>query len=70
MVLILGSYTHYLLISNSGTARDGEYFEQAFIVSGSIDRKLKSTIYTRISEKSILMWIQEVTGNIMKNRPV
>ena len=49
----------------SGTARDDVYFEQQFIVTGGIDCRLRSTIYTRISERNILTWIQEVTGNII-----
>ena len=53
------------LSSTSGTARDEIYFEQQFIVTGGIDCRLRSTIYTRISERNILTWIQEVTGNII-----
>ena len=49
----------------SGTAREDIYFEQQFIVAGGIDCRLRSTIYTRISERNILTWIQEVTGNII-----
>ena len=54
-----------LIFYTSGTARDEIYFEQQFIVTGGIDCRLRSTIYTRISERNILTWIQEVTGNII-----
>ena len=53
------------ILFTSGTARDEIYFEQQFIVTGGIDCRLRSTIYTRISERNILTWIQEVTGNII-----
>ena len=55
----------FILLLTSGTARDDVYFEQQFIVTGGIDCRLRSTIYTRISERNILTWIQEVTGNII-----
>ena len=48
----------------SGTARDDIYFEQQFIVTGGLDCRLKSTIYTRLTERSILTWIQDITGKI------
>ena len=56
---------NFILLFTSGTARDEIYFEQQFIVTGGIDCRLRSTIYTRISERNILTWIQEVTGNII-----
>ena len=55
----------FILLLTSGTARDDVYFEQQFIVTGGIDCRLRSTIYTRISERNILTWIQEVTGNLI-----
>ena len=48
----------------SGTARDDIYFEQQFIVTGGLDCRLKSTIYTRLTERSILTWIQDITGKM------
>ena len=56
---------HTFILFTSGTARDDVYFEQQFIVTGGIDCRLRSTIYTRISERNILTWIQEVTGSII-----
>ena len=43
-------------------SREEIYFTQQFIVTGGLDCRLRSTIYTRISERNILTWIQEVTG--------
>ena len=48
----------------SGTARDEIYFEQQFIVTSALDRRLRSTIYTRLTERTILTWIQDITGNL------
>ena len=45
----------------SGTARGKPYYEQQFIVSTGIDCKLKATIYTRVSNRQVLTWIQKVT---------
>lgn len=45
----------------SNTARETAFYEQHFIVSTGIDCKLKATIFTRISERRILQWIQKVT---------
>ena len=46
----------------SGTARGDVYYEQQFIVSEQIDCRMRSKVITRISQRNILNWIQEVTG--------
>ena len=51
-----------LFTFHSGTARDEIYFEQQFIVNGGLDCRLRSTIYTRLTERKVLTWIQDVTG--------
>lgn len=62
----------------SGTARGNPYFEQHFIVSTGIDCELKATIYTRVTDREILTWIQKesdsfpllmVVGGYNSNRP-
>jgi hypothetical protein len=50
------------LTYDSDTAREEIYFVQQFLVTGGLDCRLRSTIYTRISERNILTWIQDVTG--------
>ena len=45
----------------SNTARGNPYFEQHFIVSTGIDCRLRATIYTRISNREVLLWIQKVS---------
>ena len=43
----------------SGTARGRPYFEQHYIVSTGIDCELRATIYTRVTNREILTWIQK-----------
>ena len=45
----------------SGTSRKNIYYEQHFIVSDGVDCDLKATIFTRVSNREILLWIQKVT---------
>jgi hypothetical protein len=49
----------YFIIS--GSARGKPFYEQHFIVSGGIDCKLKATIYTRVTDRRVLNWIQRNT---------
>ena len=55
--------------SNSATARLVPYYEQHFVVSSAsvVDPNQKERIVkylTRITDRSILLWIQEKTGNL------
>ena len=45
----------------SNTARGKPYFEQHFIVSDGIDCRLRATIYTRLTNREVLLWVQKVT---------
>ena len=38
------------------------YYEQHFLVSAGVDCDLEATLYTRISNRKILTWIQRITG--------
>ena len=38
------------------------YYEQQFLVSAGVDCDLEATLYTRISNRKILTWIQRITG--------
>ena len=53
-------YTHRTV---SGTARGVTVFEQHFLVTDTINCLLPVVIYTRLSERKILSWIQNVTGD-------
>jgi hypothetical protein len=46
-----------------GTARGKPYYEQHFIVSTGIDCRLPATIYVRVTNREILTWLQNITGN-------
>ena len=45
----------------SGTSRGNPYYQQEYIVGTGLDCNLKATIYTRVSNRKILNWIQEQT---------
>ena len=45
----------------SGTARGNSYYQQEYVVSTGLDCNLKATIYTRVSNREILTWIQKIT---------
>ncbi len=45
----------------SSTARDRPYYEQHFLVSAGVDCDLEATLYTRITSRKILTWIQRLT---------
>ena len=54
--------------SLSGTARGVKVYEQQFIVSDSLDCIIPAVIYTRVTNRNILAWIKQKTGNkIMKS---
>jgi hypothetical protein len=52
--------------SVSGTSRGVKIYEQEFLVSDSINCLLPVVVYTRLSNRNILTWIQNVTGNLRK----
>ena len=62
MFLLDEIFIFVLFTYDSDTAREEIYFVQQFIVTGGLDCRLRSTIYTRISERNVLTWIQDVTG--------
>ena len=45
------------------TARERPYYEQEFIVSDGIYCEAKATVFTRVSNRQILTWIQKVKNN-------
>ena len=47
-------------ISVSGRGRP--FYQQDFIVSTGLDCRLRATIYTRVSQRKVLHWIQKITG--------
>jgi len=49
--------------SFSGTAREDKVFEQHLIVSDSISCRLPATVHTRLTNRKVLSWIRNVTGN-------
>ena len=48
----------------SRTSRGNPYFEQQFIVSTGIDCQLRATIYTRVTNREVLLWIQKETDTL------
>ena len=48
-------------ISNTGRGKI-PFFQQEFIVATGLDCSLPATIYTRVSQRDVLLWIQEVRG--------
>ena len=46
----------------SGTARLDHYYEQHFIVSSASEEAKQVNVLTRITDRSILLWIQKITG--------
>ena len=47
-------------ISYSGRGRP--FYQQEFIVSSGLDCRLRATIYTRVSQRKVLHWIQKISG--------
>ena len=47
-------------ISVSGRGRP--FYQQDFIVSTGLDCRLRATIYTRVSQRKVLHWIQKISG--------
>lgn len=47
----------------SNTARDKPYFEQQFVVSTGVECRLEATIYTRLTNRQVLDWIQKITDS-------
>ena len=43
----------------SGTSRGRPYFEQQYIVATGIDCAMKASIFTRITNRELLLWIQD-----------
>ena len=48
-------------ISTSGRGTI-KFYQQEFIVATGLDCRLPATIYTRVSQRDVLHWIQEVSG--------
>ena len=46
----------------TGTGPDVKVFEQHFLVSDSISYKLPAVVYTRLTNRKILSWVQNETG--------
>ena len=44
-----------------GSARNRPYYEHQFIVSDGFKCEAQSTIFTRVSNRQILSWIQKIT---------
>jgi len=54
------------IVAVTGTARGEVFFEQQFVLSKGFDCKLSSMLYTRVSSRKVLNWIQKVTGDKFK----
>jgi hypothetical protein len=54
------------IVAVTGTARGEVFFEQHFVLSKGFDCKLSSMLYTRVSSRKVLNWIQKVTGDKFK----
>ena len=46
----------------SGTGRGRPFYQQEFIASTGLDCRLRATIYTRVSQRKVLRWIQKISG--------
>ncbi len=58
--LLISSKIHNCIFIAATSSRN-TYFEQHFIVSTGIECSLKATIYTRVTNRDVLYWIQNVT---------